>query len=399
MHLTQQGILVEKPRISTIDIIRGLVMVIMVLDHVRHFMHADAFQYEPTDLSRTTPFLFFTRFITHFCAPAFVLLAGMAVNISGKRKTKKELRTFLLTRGLWLIFLEVVIIRFSFFFNLYYDFTVLQVIWAIGAAMVAFGLLIQLKESVLLVFGLIILFGHNLTDLVSISATHAMYIPWTLLLKPGYIAINEQAGIQVMYPVIPWLGVLMLGYGLGKWYRKEYDVLRPTYLVITGSAMIFIFIVLRYFNVYGDPHPWTTQKDLTFTVLSFLNCEKYPPSLLFVCMTLGPLLLLLAALEKITVTFLKPLLIFGRVPLFFYILHFYLIHIVTLFLFMQKTGKSWSDLDFHITASFGGITPEGGYSLPYVYLAWISFVIVLYPLCIWYDRIKRSQVHWVVNYV
>ncbi len=399
MQHIQQGVLVEKPRISSIDIVRGLVMVIMVLDHVRHFMHADALLYEPTELSKTTPVLFFTRWITHFCAPAFVLLAGMAIRISAKRKSPSALRYFLLTRGLWLLLLEVIVMRFSFTFNWYFDLIFFQVIWAIGASMIVLALFIQLSEKLILAVSLIILFGHNALDYFNVNETHALYVPFTLLFRSGYIPLTDNSGIMVMYPLMPWLGVLMLGYVVGRWFSHDFDKLRAPYLFITGCAMIVLFVLLRFTNLYGDPHGWEAQHNFMYTVLSFLNCEKYPPSLLYVLMTLGPVFITLAVLEKIKTPILNPLLTIGRVPLFFYIIHFFMIHIVALAIFMVQTGTSWSALDFHVSATFGGITPGSGVSLPYVFVAWVGFVLVLYPLCRWYNAIKSRSNHWFLSYV
>ena len=398
MQHIQQGVLLEKPRVSSIDIVRGLVMVIMVLDHVRHFMHADALLYEPTELSKTTPVLFFTRWITHFCAPAFVLLAGIASRISSKRKSPAALRTFLLTRGLWLLVLEVVVMRFSFTFNWYFDLIFFQVIWAIGASMIVLAALIRFDEKFILVISLIILFGHNALDPFSVNESHPLYAPFTLLFKPGYIPLAN-SGIIVMYPLVPWLGVFMLGYVLGKWFTADFEKLRQPYLFITGCAMVVLFVILRFTNFYGDPHGWEVQQNFTFTLLSFLNCEKYPPSLLYILMTLGPVFITLAVLDKIKTKVFNPLQTIGRVPLFFYIVHFFLIHIVALVIFMNQTGTSWSAIDFRATATFGGITPGNGISLPLVHLAWMGIVLVLFPLCWWYNRIKSRGKHWFFSYV
>lgn len=398
MQHVQQGVLVEKPRVSSIDIVRGLVMVIMVLDHVRHFMHADALLYEPTELSKTTPILFFTRWITHFCAPAFVLLAGMAIRISSKRRSSSAMRTFLLTRGIWLLLLEVVVMRFSFTFNWYFDLIFFQVIWAIGASMIVLAAFIKLDEKLILAISLIILFGHNILDQFDVNESHALYVPFTLFFRGGYIPLAN-SGILVMYPLIPWLGVLLLGYVLGKWYLNDFDRLRQPYLFMTGCAMVVLFVILRFTNVYGDPHGWQVQDNFVFTLLSFLNCEKYPPSLLYILMTLGPVFITLAALEKVRTKVFNPLQTIGRVPLFFYVIHFFLIHIVALVIFMAQTGTPWSAIDFHATATFGGITAGNGISLSMVHLAWIGFVLVLYPLCLWYNKIKSQSKHWLFSYV
>jgi uncharacterized membrane protein len=395
----QQGVLVERSRISSIDIARGVIMVIMALDHSRHFFDGDSLLYEPTDLAKTTPFLFFTRWITHFCAPGFVLLAGTSIRINMGKKPIGDLSTFLITRGLWLIFLEVVVIRFLIIFNWYYDFSILQVIWAIGMSMIVMALFIRLKDHFILAIALIIIFGHNFLDGVSIDSSNPLYVPALLSFKTGYIAFTETAGLYVGYPFVQWLGIMMLGYVLGKWFSHEYHVLRPTYLLIAGISMVLLFIVLRYINIYGDPRPWEGQKDMMFTILSFLNCEKYPPSLLYILMTIGPLLIAMALLETVRTKVLAPLEIFGRVPLFYYVLHFLFLHLAALLYYLVKTGKSFSDLDFHAGASFGGINPDIGHDLVAVYVAWIAVVVILFPLCYWYSNLKRKKKSWWLSYV
>jgi uncharacterized membrane protein len=397
MTQTMRGVLVERPRISAIDIMRGLVMVIMALDHTRDFFHADAMVYDPTDLSKTTPVLFFTRWITHFCAPTFVFLAGTAIHISGQKKSKKELQRFLLTRGLWLILLEVVVVRFGILFNLYYDVIIFQVIWAIGATMVLLGLCIYLKDTYILALGILITLCHNLMDAVTLTPDHPMYVIWLIFFRQGPIALGDSSTIMVFYPLLAWFGIMAMGYGLGRLYTKDMDVLRPTYLVLAGVGAILLFIILRYVNLYGDPKPWQSYNTFTYTLLSFLNCTKYPPSLLYTLMTLGPLLIFLGILDRVDFKIFKPLIVFGRVPLFYYIIHFYLIHAVALFFYIQKTGKSLGEIDFHFSKGLGGITE--GYGLPMVYLAWACIVVFLYPLCHWYNQYKSTNRSWWVSYI
>jgi uncharacterized membrane protein len=393
-------VLMEKPRISSIDIVRGIVMVIMALDHVRDFYHQGAFAYNPTDLGTTTPALFFTRWITHFCAPSFVMLAGLSIFISAQRKPRKELSMFLLSRGLWLILLEVVVVRFSFLFNFYYDVTFLQVIWVIGAAMVCMSLLIYLSNRALLALGLLITFGHNITDAFQLKPEDSFYGLWVILRQTGFLNVAPDKGVLVMYPLLPWLGIMLLGYSLGVLYQKSVSTeKRQKALITIGCSAIALFIVLRAFNIYGDPAPWSVQKNFIYSVMSFLNCTKYPVSLLFTLMTLGPILLVLAALEKVSVPALKPFAVFGRVPLFYFILHFYLIHLTSLLLFMKKTNTSWSELDFHFNKSFGGITGEGGYSLLWTYVAWITLVLFLYPICKWYNEYKSTHTQRWLSYL
>lgn len=391
----------DKARISSIDLVRGIVMVIMALDHARDYFHLGAFNYNPTDLTTTYPALFFTRWITHYCAPAFVFLAGTSIYISSRKKSKQALSMFLLSRGLWLIVLEVVVIRFSFLFNFYYDVTFLQVIWVIGAAMICMAALIHLPYIAILVTGGILLLGHNATDAIQLNPNQSGFVLWAFLHQSGFIQIVEGVNIFVVYPLIPWLAIMMLGYCIGLIYEKGFDNERRLQILTRlGTGAILLFITLRFANVYGDPAPWTEQHSMMYTIMSFLNTTKYPPSLLYSLMTLGPVMLLLAMFEKYNVgSALRPFLVFGRVPLFYYILHFFLIHAISLFLFMNKTGKSLSEIDFHFNQSFGGITAEGGYSLGWAYVGWMTVVLLLYPLCKWYNQYKSTHSHWWLSYL
>jgi uncharacterized membrane protein len=392
--------LVEKPRLASIDTLRGLIMVIMALDHVRDFFHTDALINNPVDLNTTAPVLFFTRWITHFCAPTFVFLAGLSIFISSQRKSKSDLSMFLLSRGLWLIFLEVTVIRFGFVFNMYFDITFFQVIWVIGGSMVCMAGLIHLKKNIVLVIGLLLVFGHNATDAIQLQAGDPMYGVWVVLRQTGFLALTPQNSIFVVYPLLPWLGIMILGYSVGRLYRGYAAKERQSILLKLGIGAVFLFVALRALNVYGDPAPWSQQKNFAFTAMSFLNATKYPVSLLYTLMTLGPALIVLAFLERVkTLQISNPLAIFGRVPLFYFIIHFYVIHVAALLFFMNKTGKSLSEIDFHFSQSFGGITAEGGYSLGVTYLVWISLVLLLYPLCRWYNRYKSTHTDKWLSYL
>ncbi|HYC84391.1 MAG TPA: heparan-alpha-glucosaminide N-acetyltransferase domain-containing protein, partial [Chryseosolibacter sp.] len=246
-------VLTEKPRISSIDMLRGIVMVIMALDHSRDFYHLGALTSDPTNMQTTTPVLFFTRWITHFCAPAFVFLAGTSIHISAQRKSKKDLSMFLLTRGLWLIVLEAVVVRFGLFFNFYYDLTVFQVIWAIGAAMVCMAALIHLTDNWILGIGLFITFGHNATDGLRLETGDPMFPIWAMLRQTGFMSLSADSNLMVMYPLLPWLGIMMLGYALGRLYRKDFDPRKRQKLLITwGLATIGLFVLIRATNLYGD---------------------------------------------------------------------------------------------------------------------------------------------------
>ncbi len=393
-------VLTEKQRISSIDTVRGLVMVVMALDHVRDFFHQASFGADPTNLQTTTPALFFTRWVTHYCAPIFVFLAGTSIFLNLQKKSYKELSAFLLTRGLWLLVLEFVVVRFGILFNFYYDVIIFQVIWVIGASMVCMSALIYLSYNAIVITGFVIVFGHNIFDAFPLQQGSPWMGVWTVFRQSGFYPVNENVALFVPYPLLPWLGIMMVGFGLGKLYVATFDPeRRRKLLLLFGFSAIVLFIILRCINVYGDPAPWSIQKNGLFSFMSFINVTKYPVSLLYALMTLGPMLIFLSLAERINIPAIRPLFVFGRVPMFYYILHFYLIHALSIIFFMIKTGKSWSEIDFHFNRSFGGITAEGGYSLPVTYLVWISVVVFLYPFCKWYNQYKSSHRDWWLSYI
>lgn len=377
-----------KNRISSIDMMRGIVMVIMALDHVRDFFHNTALVFQPTDLTQTNEVLFFTRWITHFCAPTFVFLSGTSIYISLQRKTKKELSRFLLTRGLWLIFIEITMMRFAFFFNFYYDVTFLIVLWVIGIDMVLMAGLIHLSDRIALAFGLVIMFGYSFLGSIPI------------LTGVGFYPITPDIAVIESYPIIPWLGIMLLGYTAGKLYGGNVDpAKRKRILYQLGALAITLFFLLRLLNSYGDPAPWSVQNSIGFTIISFFNVTKNPVSLQFALMALGPVMIVLALLEAGKGTALKMVSVFGRVPLFYFLLHFFIIHATALTLFMYMTGKSFSEIDLHFSKSFGGITPEGGVTLLWVYVIWVVLVIFLYPICKVYDHYKSTHKDWWLSYL
>lgn len=372
----------QQNRVNSIDLLRGLIMIIMALDHTRDYFHIPAFLFSPTDLTQTTPAIFFTRWITHFCAPAFVFLSGISININLRKRGKPALVRYLLTRGFWLIFLDLTILRFGFFFNFYYDMTFLSILWLIGWCMVFMAAIIYLPYRVILAISLLIIVGHD--ALVGLQLGPL----WTILMTVGFV---PPAFIS-SYAIIAWLGIMMFGFVAGRMYGDKYDpLLRRRLLMQLGILFIVLFFVLRWANVYGDPVPWSQQpRGVLFTVMSFFNVTKNPVSLLYTLITLGPLMVLLSWFETLNVRWLAPAQVFGRVPLFYFLAHFYLIHAAALLHLMWKTGKSLSEIDFHFPASFGGITPEGGVTLVWVYVAWVLIVVSLYPACVWYDKHKLT---------
>ena len=395
----QEALNANIKRIESIDILRGLVMVIMALDHVRdYFSNAS-----PMDFSTTTPILFFTRWITHFCAPVFVFLSGTSIYLQSLRKTKNVLQSFLIKRGLWLIFVEVVVITFGWTFNPNYTFVILQVIWAIGVSMVILGLMIRLPFSVIFITGLLIVFGHNLLDIPESAAGFKAGFWWDLL-HHGFFSfypLSRNHTLLILYPFVPWAGLMMLGYCTGIFFSEKYSAIqRRKILNSIGISLIILFIIVRFMKGYGNPEPWGSQKNWVFTVLSFINVHKYPPSLLYMCMTIGPAFLLLSLFEKIQNVFTRKISIYGRVAFFYYVLHIYLIHFVSLVFFMTKghTMKEATDISSGIPFYF--LSAKDNYSLFVVYLVWISVIIALYPLCNWYNSYKTNhREKWWLSYL
>jgi len=366
----------EKPaRVESIDLLRGLVMVVMVLDHVRDYF-GDA-RLDPTILATTTPALFFTRWITHFCAPTFVLLAGVSASLSGARRTRGDLSRHLITRGIWLIFLEQTWGNVTIFFT-YPQVVLGLILWAIGWSMIALAGLIYLPRPVIGGLGLAMIALHNLLDGVDVGTGNAGLI-WGLAHVPGFRTLPGGIPILIGYPLIPWIGVMALGYSIGPVFAMEAGR-RRRILAASGLVAVAGFVALRWLNVYGDPRPWSAQASPTFTALSFLNCQKYPPSLLYLLMTLGPALLMLAALDRGIGRWGGPLRTFGRVPLFFYLLQWPVAHGLA----VAVAALEGYPIDWMFR--FPPFQSPVGYgsSLARVYLFWAITVALLYRPCSWY---------------
>jgi len=386
-------------RIESIDLLRGLVMIIMALDHVRDYFHSDAFINDPTDLSKTSVVLFFTRWITHFCAPTFMFLSGTSAYLVGARKGKKYLAKFLLTRGLWLIFLEMTIINFAWFFNPSFPVIDFIVIWALGISMLILAALIYLPLTTLAIISLVIVFGHNLLDGINVSGDGASAFLWSFLHKQN-IFFESDHTYFIGYPIIPWFAVMALGYCVGKFYTADYDAAKRKKLLIRlGAGAIALFVVLRFVNVYGDPSQWSAQSTPVFTFLSFIKVTKYPPSLLYLLITIGPGLLFLAYTENAKSWLSAQIKMIGRVPMFYYILHLYLLHIAAL-IATYFCGLTWKSMILDAWVSFDPKLKGYGFSLGVVYMVWIGLVIILYFLCRWYDRYKKNHSHqWWLSYL
>jgi uncharacterized membrane protein len=402
----------SRTRLQSIDLVRGAVMVIMVLDHTRDYVHNLAFAFDATDLSRTTTVLFLTRWITHMCAPSFVFLAGVAAWLQRSRgATTSELSRFLFTRGLWLVVLEFTAVRIGTWFNLDYSFLgVMQVIWAIGVSMVALAGLVHLPTTAIASFGIGMIALHNLLDGIQVEGWQGPGSPvpsaaarlWMVLHQGNEVfPLFTWPGpvVWLMYPLVPWIGVMAAGYAFGSVYDLD-PATRRRVLMRTGTALIAAFVVIRGLNVYGDPAPWQVQTSAVFTVLSFVNTTKYPPSLLFLLMTLGPMMLVLAWTDsrRMESGAARALITFGRVPLFFYLLQWPVAHVIAIAVSLAA-GKDAAYYFISPPAFFTAMPPGGGFDLWIVYLCWAAAIPVLYVLCVWYADVKRRHPHSVLRYL
>lgn len=387
-------------RIESIDLLRGIVMIIMALDHTRDFFHQEAFTGDPLNLTSTTPFLYFTRWITHLCAPTFVFLSGVSAWLQHGRKTTKELSGFLITRGLWLILLEITVITFGITADIHFGFFVLQTIWSIGISMMILGLVIWLPFKVILSIGLLIVLGHNSLDFAEAERQGNVSLFWNFLHLPTVVPLGGGHFLGIFYPFLPWAGLMMLGYCFGKIFTTIHPPRRNKIVLWTGVGLLIFFIAVRAMNIYGDPSSWSQQKNNLFTFLSFMNVTKYPPSLLFLAVTIGVALLFMALLKNTSGRISKIISVYGRVPFFYYILHFYLLHIITIILYLQRGHSIAEGVKGVPGLPFKFAVPGEGYSLGIVYIVWIAVVIALYPLCKWYDRYKTTHKEkWWLSYL
>jgi len=379
-------------RLPGIDRMRGLVIVLMALDHVRDFFNVDALYFDPTDLTRTYPALFLTRFVTHYCAPTFVLLAGVSAFLHGRKLNDRgALARFLLTRGVWLILLDAIVV--SPVWALELGRFHLATLWAIGCSMIALAGLVFLPLRAVLLIGVLIIVSHNLLDPLHAVQFGAWAPLWSILHEPGALPFGLPGGVS--YPVLPWIGIMALGYGLGPVFLEPAST-RAWQLTLLGLASIALFLLLRGTNFYGDPHPWSQQRGSMMTALSVLNVSKYPPSLLYALVTLGPALLLLPAMERFGGFAGEVLATFGRVPLFIYLLHLYAAHAAAVALFLTE------GFDYDQLRGFGAqvAPPAGlGLSLPATYAAWILIMAALYPACCWFANVKRRRHAWWLSYL
>ena len=375
-------------------------MIIMALDHVRMYFGYGTWYSEPTNLSSTTPLIFFTRWVTHFCAPVFVFLTGTSAFLYGLNKTKtSQVAWYLFTRGIWLVFAELTIINFAWTFDTTFSFRILQIMWAIGVSMILLSALVFLPTKIIFALGLIIIFGHNLLDPIEVNGISTWDLVWYTLHQPNTLFLQNTL-VSLVYPVLPWLGVMALGYGFGMFYAREYfSESRKRWSLGIGLGAVLLFLALRGFNLYGEPRPWNTQNTPTFTIMSFLNTTKYPPSLHFLLMTIGPALIFLALSENVQHRFTVPVVVFGKVPFFFYIVHLYLIHALAM-LALVFSGRDWHEYILSAKSLSSGALSNFGLRLSAVYVIWMAVIVLIYPICRWYQRYKENNpTKWWLSYL
>jgi uncharacterized membrane protein len=392
--LTQQ-------RIHSIDILRGLVMVIMAIDHIRDFLHNDAVLHDPLNIQTTTPALFFTRWITHFCAPIFVFLSGLSAGLSRHKRSAAQTSSFLIKRGLWLIVVEVLVITLGLSFNPLYNMLFLQVIWAIGCSMIILGLLLKLSAKLVLPIGLLLIVGHDVLNyLPPVKSPFEAGLLQVLFTARFYVLpLSGNHMIIFLYAILPWTGIMLLGYAVSAIYQPSYNQQRRrAQLLYSGLGLLAFFILLRFTNTYGEPQHWSVQSNAVRTFLSFINVSKYPPSLLYTCLTLSFALIFLSATELTNNVCSRILTVYGKVPFFYYVLHFFILHTVTVIVF-YVSGYTQKDI---VTPNYPFLFRPAtlGFSLGIVYLIWLGIVASLYWPCKWYIGYKqRHQDQWWVSYL
>jgi uncharacterized membrane protein len=383
-----------RDRLESVDLLRGLVMVLMALDHTRDYLHwSQVHGLHPLDLKTTTVAIFFTRWITHFCAPVFIFLAGTGAFLSSTRgKSKRALSWFLVTRGFWLILLELTYIQWAGWnFGIDLHNSAAIVIWAIGWSMIALAALIHLPLWAIATIGIGMVVGHNALDGVKPESWGSLAWLWRVLHAAGPIEYAPGYVLFVGYPLIPWIGVMAAGYAFGSILLRAPEQ-RRAWVLRLGIALTLAFIVIRFSNFYGDPKPWTPQPRSGFALLSFLDCEKYPPSLCYLLMTLGPALIALALFDRGTPKLLRPLLVFGRVPMFYYLLHIPLVHALAVVVEYIRIGHaSWLFGNPFGMAGNPALPPNAGVGLVGVYAASIVAILILYPVCKWFAELKRRR--------
>jgi len=371
-------------RLLSIDALRGLVILFMLLDHVRETFLLHRQVSDPMDIASTEPALFFSRTLAHLCAPVFVLLTGLSAWLFGEKYAgKSDVSAFLFKRGLFLVLLEFTLVNFAWTFQLPPSVIYLQVIWAIGLSMIALSLLVWLPRWLLLTLSLTIIVGHNLLDTVHFPVESALHVPWAILHDRGWIDVSDTLRLRTSYPLLPWIGVIGLGYALGPWFARGVEAgLRQWQLVIAGCAGLLGFVGLRLINGYGEK-TWAVGDTSVQTLMSFFNITKYPPSLLFIALTVSVGLLLLLAFERLQDRrWIRWLTVFGSAPMFFYLLHLYalkVLYLIGVALFGLNQG------------SYFGFS-----SVAAIWLVSAILAIGLFPAVRWFSALKarRRDIAW-----
>jgi len=368
-------------RIESIDMLRGLVIVLMAFDHTRDFFGRSGLN--PRDVHE--PLLFMARWVTHICAPTFIFLAGVSIYLWQQKHTKKATSRYILIRGLWLILLEFTLVRLGWTFNINPEFMIAQVIWVLGVSMVFMSIAIYLPLRLVALLSVVLIIGHNAFDTISVEKLGAYQWLWAVLHKQFILTPWNNVHLFVTYPLIPWLAVMSLGYCLGGYFLHPKSS-RIRYYLIFGITSLALFTALRFSNYYGDPKPWIDQGTAVTKILSFINCEKYPPSLLYLLMTMGLASLLLVFMENAQGKLSRLLLVFGRVPLFFYIIHLPVIHLSA----VTVAAVRGENLAWLFKEPFFSKPVDYGYNLGIVYLVWVFVIACLYPACLKYRQLKQK---------
>jgi uncharacterized membrane protein len=380
---------ISMKRISSIDTARGTVMIIMALDHVRDFLHTASLTQDPTNLQTTTAILFFTRWITHLCAPAFVFLSGISAFLFFRKNINlHESRKFFLTRGIWLLILEFTLVNFALWYDIHFRLLLMEVISAIGLSFIVLSFLLKLPSRIIGLAGIVIIFTHNLLQFIPLPTHPAAVFLTSVLFHPNMMQLTPGTAFFTAYPLVPWLGILLAGFGAGEIFEIKPERQKRIFLR-SGISALVIFSILRLLNFYGDPARWAEQATSFFTFLSFFNVTKYPPSLLFTLLFIGLTLVVLYLAGKGQNRITEILSVYGRVPLFYFIIHLFLIHSL-MFIILYFQGFKNNDFVF---GAFKNGRPEAanGVSLAAVYLIWIAVVIILYPVCRWYGNYKMNN--------
>ena len=377
---------IKSTRIVSLDLLKGIIIVMMIMDHSRIFFYSGSYLFDPADPEKTNLLLFLTRWITHFCAPAFSVLAGISAYLIGLRKSKKELSIFLLKRGIWLIFVELIIVNFGWTFDIYFSSFTFGVIWCLGISMIVLSAIIHLKMNHILIISLLILFGHNLLDTVSIKDNFL----WSLLHEKRNYNISN-IHYSIYYPIIPWIGIMSIGYYFGSFYNKAFSAKRRRKIFnLIGIFSLLLFVAFRSINQYGNYHKWETYDTLIQTIYSFVEPAKYPPSLTFLLLSFGIMCLILSNIENTKGKVLKFFSAFGRVPFFVYIIHIFIMHFLSVVFYrltLMYRRYEISNSDYPNSE----ISLERGTDIGIMFLIWIGILIILYPICKKFGTYKQNN--------